>query len=226
MKTLLILHGAIGAKTQLFPLKEALNKHYNCHLLNFEGHGKDANLPKTLSIEGFAKNVLHYMEQHQITKADIFGYSMGGYVGLFLARHYPEKANKIFTLASKFNWDEQSATKESRMLDPAIIEQKVPHFARTLRERHSNWKGLLEKTANMMLHMGQQPPLQQADFEKISHSIRIATGDKDTMVPPEETLEVFRMLPNATYCVFSNTAHPIEKYDVKKLSGEIIDFFN
>ena len=112
------------------------------------------------------------------------------------------------------------------MLDPAIIEQKVPHFAHTLRERHSDWKGLLEKTANMMLHMGQQPPLRQANFEKIFHPTRIATGDKDSMVPPEETLEVYRMLPNATFCVFSNTAHPIEKYDVSKLSGEIINFFN
>lgn len=226
MKTVLILHGAIGSKEQLLPLAQQLGQHYNCHCLNFEGHGDAPSEKKELSIANFAKNVLDYMEAHEIEKADIFGYSMGGYVGLFLARHYPEKANKIFTLASKFNWNEQSARKESKMLDPAIIEQKVPHFARALRERHSDWKGLLEKTANMMLHMGQQPPLQQADFETISHTIRIATGDKDNMVPPEESLDVYRMLPNASFCVFSNTAHPIEKHDVKKLSGEIIDFFN
>lgn len=226
MKTLLILHGAIGSKEQLLSLGNSLQDHYECHYLNFEGHGDAAEINKTLTIGGFAANVIAYLETNQIEKTDIFGYSMGGYVALFLARHYPEKANKIFTLASKFNWNEQSASKESKMLDPAIIEQKVPHFAHTLRKRHSNWKGLLEKTANMMLQMGQQPPLQQADFETISHTIRIATGDKDTMVSPEESLDVYRMLPNASFCVFPNTAHPIEKYDVKKLSREIIDFFN
>ena len=64
------------------------------------------------------------------------------------------------------------------------------------------------------------------DFESITHTIRIATGDKDKMVSPEETLSVFRMLPNASCCIFPNTDHPIEKYDVKRLSREIFDFFN
>ena len=226
MKTLLILHGAIGSKEQFLALCDRLKPHYDCHTLNFEGHGHSEMPVNDLSIAGFTQNLLQYMEAHQLEQADIFGYSMGGYVALYLARHYPKKANKIFTLASKFNWNEQSASKESKMLDPAIIEQKVPHFARTLRERHSDWKRLLEKTANMMLHMGQQPPLQQADFESITQQIRIGTGDQDKMVTPEETLGVYRMLPNASFCVFPGTGHPIETYDTERLRREIIDFFN
>src|SRR4029077_13449669 len=101
MQHLLVLHGAIGAKDQLQPLAEKLRSHYIVHTLNFSGHGGET-IPATFSIEGFANDVLHYLKQNNIDKINIFGYSMGGYVALYLAKHYPEKVNKAATLATKF----------------------------------------------------------------------------------------------------------------------------
>ena len=39
MKTILLLHGAIGAADQLQPLAQVLAAHYNVHTLSFSGHG-------------------------------------------------------------------------------------------------------------------------------------------------------------------------------------------
>lgn len=64
---------------------------------------------------------------------------MGGYVAWYLAEHHPEKANAVFTLATKFLWT------------PAIVQQyfsiatqnfliATQSFKNT--ETKNNWFGL------------------------------------------------------------------------------------
>src|ERR1051326_9543575 len=86
---LLLLHGAIGSKVQLEPLASLLGDKYSVHSMNFSGHGGEP-LPEQFSIAGFANDVLSYLEGNNLPRVNIFGYSMGGYVALYLARHYPQ----------------------------------------------------------------------------------------------------------------------------------------
>ncbi len=138
---LLLLHGAIGAKNQLIPLSEKLSDNFIVHTINFAGHGGEP-MPEYFSIEGFAKDVLNYLNKNNINRVTIFGYSMGGYIALYVAKHHPEKVNKIFTFATKFLWTPEIAQKEAKMLDPIKIEDKIPSFAQILAQRHSpnDWK--------------------------------------------------------------------------------------
>ena len=39
MKTILLLHGAIGAKDQMIPLEKMLSTDFSVFSLNFSGHG-------------------------------------------------------------------------------------------------------------------------------------------------------------------------------------------
>jgi len=226
MNHLLILHGAIGAKEQFFTLAENLKSNYTIHLLNFSGHGGSA-MPESFSIELFAKDVLNFLDANNIQTINIFGYSMGGYVALYIAKHYPERVNKIFTFATKFLWTNEIAEKEIKMLDANKIEEKIPAFAETLKKRHlpNDWKLVLEKTQAMMLELGKNNKLSATDYNSIEHTVQVGIGDKDNMVTLEETIAVYRNLKNSVFIVFPQTTHPIEKVDVKRLSSEIISFF-
>lgn len=226
MQHLLLLHGAIGGKDQLRPLAEKLEGRFIVHTLNFSGHGGEP-MPEKFSIETFANDVLRYLKKNKIAKVNIFGYSMGGYVALYLAKHHPEKVEKIFTLATKFLWSPEIAAKEIKMLDAGKIAEKIPAFAQALEKRHTpgDWKTVLTKTAEMMLAMGDQNPLQLADYESIAHPVLVTIGDKDTMVTQEETKEVCRKLQQARYIVLPETQHPIEKADLATLTNELILFF-
>src|SRR6218665_691823 len=166
MQHMLLLHGAIGAKDQLLPLAEKLSGPFTVHTLSFSGHGGEA-MPDAFSMQLFANDVLNYLEKNNIPKISIFGYSMGGYVALYLAKHHPEKVEKIFTLATKFLWTPEIAAKEIKMLDAEKIAEKIPAFAQILEKRHTpnNWKVVLQKTAAMMMEMGASNPLQLSDFE-------------------------------------------------------------
>ena len=226
MKKILFLHGAIGAKSQFDGLIKLLQNDYEIHTLNFSGHG-GLELPVTFSIEVFANDVLSYLDKNNIEQIDIFGYSMGGYVALYLAKNYPNKIGKIFTLASKFEWNEEIALKESKMLNPEKISDKIPAFAEILNQRHipQDWKIVLNKTAEMMIEMGKNNPLNLEDYMDINHDIRISIGDNDNMVSLQETIEVYKTLPNSSFLVMPNTQHPIEKIDNNRLVFELKEWF-
>lgn len=218
MKSLVLLHGAIGSHEQLRPLRNELLSSFHTHSFNFAGHG-GAEMPETFSIAFFAQQVYDWVKKKQLEKVSIFGYSMGGYVGMCLARTHPEIIASVVTLATKFDWNPQTAAKEVKQLQPAVIEQKLPKFAEQLKERHKphDWKMVLQKTADMLTQMGEDNPLTASDYQSISCPTLLMLGDRDKMISLDETIAVYRQLPNAQLAVLPNTPHPIEMMNVDLL---------
>lgn len=225
MEPLLLLHGAIGAARQLVPLAEQLKTNYKIYTPDFTGHG---GRPASghFSMQLFAEDVIALMDKEGLQKASVFGFSLGGYVGMYMARHYPERINKLVTLATKYHWDPASAAKEMGMLNADTIEQKIPVFAETLRERHapSDWREVLKKTADMISALGTDNTLKQADHAAILAPTLLLLGDRDKMISLEETLAVYRSIPNAQLGMLPNTQHPIEQVDVELLGMMIRKF--
>lgn len=227
MQNLLMLHGAIGSSTQLEPLANELNKDFRIYLLNFSGHGGKKIPDENFSIELFADDVLYFIEKNKLSGIDVYGYSMGGYTALYIARHFPERINKIFTTAAKFNWTEENSIRESKLLNPEKIIEKIPGFAEELSKRHfpEDWKKILRKTADMMINLGKNNLLKLEDFPKIENDVKVSVGDRDNMVTLEETAEVYRRLKKGQLLILPDTPHPIEKISPQRLAFEIRNFF-
>lgn len=227
MKNLLLLHGALGSKEQLNELEQKLSGDFKIYKMNFTGHGGEEIPGDPFSIKLFSDQLVKFINENNLKGIDIFGYSMGGYVALYTALHNPGLINKIFTTATKFDWNEETSKKEAGMLNSAKIEEKVPAFAEQLKNRHSpqDWKEVLNKTAEMMLNLGKDPELKESDFERIENEVLISVGDKDNMVSIEETKNASEKIPNAKFLLLENTPHPIEKIPVDMLAGEIREFF-
>ena len=227
MEKLLLLHGALGSQTQLESLKNTLAASFEVHCLDFYGHGSATLSEEPFRIAGFAEQVNNWLEEKQFDSISIFGYSMGGYVALYLASKYPGKVKRIFTLATKFDWNEASAEKETRMLDPEKIEAKVPVFATELSERHGAhyWKNVLRKTSDMMLELGKQKALTDADLTQLEIPVLVAVGDRDPMVSLDETVQAAKQLKNGALLVVPNTVHPLEKVPLARLVFECEQFF-
>lgn len=226
MQQILLLHGAIGATDQLSPLLRELAGSFSVHTLNFSGHGGLPFAAQPFSIQLFATEVLAFLDKEDIPNISIFGYSMGGYVAMYLAKYHPKRVKKIITLATKYNWDETIAANEIKMLNAAKIEEKLPEFAATLQKRHApnDWKILLEKTAAMLTEMGKLNPLKIDDYPAIQNPVLLLLGDRDKMVMLDETVEVYKNLPKAQLAILPNTAHPIEMVDQVRLANEIRSF--
>jgi esterase/lipase len=226
MKNIVLLHGAIGAKDQLQPLADLLKNDFIVHVFNFSGHGGKPFATELFSIEAFAKELEEYLLTQEIQQTSAFGYSMGGYVTLYLAKQKPNLFSEIITLATKFQWDEMGASKEAAMLNTEIILEKVPVFAEQLKLRHApnDWKLVLDKTKAMLLQMGKENPLQLNDYGTIEQPVLLLLGDNDKMVTRDETEAVQKALPNSRFQLLEQTAHPIEKANSIVLADIIREF--
>lgn len=224
----LLLHGALGAASQFETLQQILEAQgKKVYTLNFSGHGGKAASQKGFSIPVFADEVFDFLEQNALSQVDIFGYSMGGYVALWLASHHPEKINKIFTLGTKFDWSEEGAALEMKKLNPDKILEKVPAFAKVLEERHKplDWKAVMRNTADLMQDLGREPLLNQEALCSIDTQACIAVGDSDDMVNRFHSEEVSKLLTNASFMILKETPHMIERVNCTLLTQTLNEFF-
>lgn len=225
MKTpLLLLHGALGAKNQMETLSPYLSPAHTIYALDFPGHG--GSLAKgPFSIPYFGKTVLDFLDRENIQKTDIFGYSMGGYVALYLAWKYPDRVRRMVTLGTKFDWNPDSAAREAAMLDPERIALKVPHFAETLAQRHAplDWKSVLHQTAELLQGLGNGNALPEEAFDQIHCPVTILLGEADNMVTLVESQQTATALANGRFEILPGTKHPIEQVDPKILAAGISD---
>lgn len=226
MQHLLLLHGALGSKDQLQPLERAFENLFQVHTFNFSGHGGRPFSDSTFSIPYFSEQIAAFMQETGITQAHIFGYSMGGYAAMYLAKQHPEKINKLITLATKFHWDEKTAAREVKMLDGKTIQEKVPAFAAQLQQRHApnDWLLLLDKTSQLLADLGKRNTLQLEDYATITTPCLLLLGDRDKMVTLDETIAVYKQLPHAQCGILPGTPHAFEQVNMPLLAEMISGF--
>lgn len=229
--TLVLLHGALGDARQLAPLAERLGVgaagNARTAVLEFEGHGSTPGRNRPFRIESFAAAVLEELDRREIERANLFGYSMGGYVALYLAATAPHRVERVATLATKLAWSPEVAERECAMLDPATIRLKVPKFAATLEQRHSamGWEPVLVETAALLHSLGAHPLLDEHRLASIEQPVRIAVGDRDTTVSIEESAAAVRQMTNGELEVHPRTPHPFEKAPLERLARSLAEFF-
>ncbi len=227
MKPLLLLHGALGTAQQLEPLAQQLGGYPAVRTFTFYGHGEAPAPAAGYSFDMFASNILHYLDDNDIPQVDIFGFSMGGYAALYFALRHPDRVGKIATLGTKLVWTPEGSAQEVKMLDADKLEAKVPAFAQHLKTLHGdqNWRSVLAATAQMMLNLGNEPPLKGHDYQALKHELLLSIGDKDQTAGLEDTVATYRLVPKAQLWVLPGTPHPIEKVDLAALANGLKVFF-
>lgn len=223
-----LLHGALGASTQLDTLARELQPHFRIHQLDFEGHGSAPPGGRPYRIQSFAENVLELLDSNRIERALLFGYSMGGYVALHLAAGHPARVERVATLGTKIRWDPPTAAREVARLDPDVIRAKVPRYAEALAARHERaggWERVLADTADFLRVLGNHPLLTDEVLGRIRQPGCIIVGERDNTVSLDEVGGVSRALINGRVAVLADTPHPIEQVDVARLAAILVDFY-
>ena len=224
-KNLILLHGALGSSKSFDALIPHLSQGFNLIIPDLKWHGSRSSSASGFKMQDLVDDFEEFLNQNAIQSAYVFGFSMGGYVALSLAQKKPNYFNSIMTLGTKLDWNPQQAEKESKMLNPEKIKEKVPQFAKHLGALHGeNWMHLCVQTAEMMINLGANPLLSTDTISTIDLEIRLCLGDKDNMVSLEETLAFYKALSNGQLQVFPNCQHPIEKVDSDFLAHSIINF--
>ena len=99
---LLLLHGFTGSGANWKPHIPALTNHFWVITVDILGHGRSASPPEAsrYTMPQVATDIIALLDDWQIERTALLGYSMGGRLALYLACHYPERFSHLILESS------------------------------------------------------------------------------------------------------------------------------
>jgi pimeloyl-ACP methyl ester carboxylesterase len=100
-----LLHGwTATGDLQFFTAYEALATQFSIITFDYRGHGRGLRLPSRFQLEDVADDAAALLEALGVEPVIAVGYSMGGPVGMLLARRHPHLVRGIVMEATALEW--------------------------------------------------------------------------------------------------------------------------
>ena len=100
---LILLHGN-GENCGYFKGQiDEFSKWYHVYALDTRGHGRTPRGSKPFTIRQFAEDLLGFMNEHEIGRAHLLGFSDGGNIAMIFALRHPERVNRLILTGAKLN---------------------------------------------------------------------------------------------------------------------------
>ncbi len=104
------------------PLADLVRAETTVLMPDLLGHG-GRPIPDRFAMSEIADDVLAYLDERKISRTFVFGYSFGGSLALYLARHFPQRIAGISVLAAKYMYDSDIVTRIAWLLEPERIRE-------------------------------------------------------------------------------------------------------
>ena len=204
-----VIHGSNGTAAQMEPLVAALRPYGEVHTPLLPGHG-GRHIPERFSIKGHAEDLAAWLDAQGVAQAHVLGYSLGGYVALYLARHMPARALGVCAIATKYVFDEDTIGRWQRISSAEWMRQPGNPRAAEMERIHApqDWTELVKVNASLYGDLGREAPLQDPDFAAIAMPVMLVGSNRDQLVPWPETLALGALIPGSKLVMFYGRAHP------------------
>jgi pimeloyl-ACP methyl ester carboxylesterase len=128
---LLLLHGGLfNIDLQFGKVLPGLARQRRVIAVDFQGHGRTGDLDRPLTSEYLASDVVALLRHLGVGQVDVFGFSVGGAVALYLAVKHPELVRKLIVSSASFHPDGDRPENAE-----AVGEMKVEMIAGTPMEQ-------------------------------------------------------------------------------------------
>jgi len=217
--TLLLLPGLLGSlsgqwQSYILPLAAE----YRLVLADWRGHGRSENRQLDLLPDQTIQDLLGLLDHIGATGVHVAGYDMGGYLGLMLTLHQPDRVRTLQMLATKFYWNPAPVSNVREQLNPDLIVKKTPNYASRLAEEHgaARWRQLVRQAGDFVAYLGEEGVTE--DMLRIAQCpVLVSVGDRDELVPVQEAFLLSRALPNASLLVLPQVRHPFQSMNLNLL---------
>jgi pimeloyl-ACP methyl ester carboxylesterase len=189
---LVVLHGAYMNIPSMGAIIPRLAKTHRVYAVELQGHGRTTDIDRPITYPNMADDVAAFMNAVGLTKADVFGYSMGAEVGLQLAIRHPAKVNKLVAASVAYDvegW--QPAFKDAipQMTVEMIVQMP---FAKEYPKLAANPNGFPE-LARKLIALEKEPMAWGEDVKALKIPVLIIAGDAD-VATLEHSVALFRLL--------------------------------
>ena len=200
---IIVLHGLMGA---LSNFGDTFN--------HFSNNGYKVFIPElplyTLpllktNVKNLAKFLKEFMEFKGLESAILLGNSLGGHIGLYFTKHYPEKVNALVLTGSSGLYekamgdsfpkrgDRDYVTKKAQdvFYDPAIAtEELIDDIFKIINDRNSVIRTLAIAKSAIRHNMAN-------DLPEMKQPTCIIWGKQDAVTPPEVAEDFHKLLPDS-----------------------------
>lgn len=208
---LLLLHGN-GESSEYFEHQiDYFSKEYRVIAIDTRGHGKSPRGTAPFTIVQFAEDLHDFMEQHEIEKANILGFSDGGNIALTFALKYPDKIKKLILNGAN--------------LFPAGMKTKVRLAIERVYRMTSYEMDKSKKAKNkhdLYGLMVNEPNIQPKQLKNLSIRTLVIAGTND-MIKESHSILIYRSLPNAEL-VFVRGDHFIANKKYEEFNTRVREF--
>jgi 3-oxoadipate enol-lactonase len=211
-------------------LPELLAQYYKVILFDNRDAGKTSRSAKPYTIEQMAADTAGLLDALGESKAHVFGVSMGGMIAQHVALNHSDKLDKLIlgcTMAggacSQFGMfsDLFNSNILELLFTPKFIEQhqtELAAFFQTTTPSHSKGEALARQFYAMSSHDTCNL------LEKITAPTLVITGDRDQIIPSENSDILTQKIPAAKQVIIKDAAHAFCFSHPEATAAAIINF--
>ena len=208
---LILLHGNGEACGYFQGQIEEFSRLYHVYAIDTRGHGKTPRGDKPFTIRQFVDDLLGFMDEHQIEKTHLLGFSDGGNIALIFAMQYPDRVNRLILNGANLN---PKGVKRSTQL-PIEIGYKIA-------KKFAGKSDSAKFNAEMLGLMVNDPNVDPEELAKIKAKTLVIAGTKD-MIKEEHTRLIASSIPDSDL-VFLNGNHFIANKHPEEFNRAVLQF--
>lgn len=207
----ILLHGN-GEDSSYFKNQiEYFSDRYRVIALDTRGHGKSPRGTRPFTIEQFSCDLYDFMEDHEISKAVILGFSDGANIAMKFAMKYPKRVKALILNGGNLN---PQGVKRTTQI-PIEIGYKIA-------SRFASKSPDAQKNAEMLGLMVNEPNIEPNELSKITAPTLVICGRND-MIKESHTREIAENIPHAKLSIIKGN-HFIANKEYDMFNKEVEDF--
>ena len=186
---LILLHGNGEDCVYFARQMDSFSEHFHVIALDTRGHGQTPRGEAPFTIRQFAEDLLTFMDQHNIEKAHLLGFSDGGNIAMVFALAHPERVDKLILNGANLD---ASGVKRKIQIPIEIGYRIAKFFARKSPKA--------KKNAEMLGLMVNDPNVKPEELSRIQNQTLVIAGDND-MIKDKHTRLIAKSIPHAELCI-------------------------
>lgn len=208
---LILLHGN-GEDCAYFTRQiDSFSENFHVIALDTRGHGQTPRGEAPFTIRQFAEDLLAFMDQHNIEKAHLLGFSDGGNIAMVFALAHPERVGKLILNGANLD---ASGVKRKIQIPIEIGYRMAKFFARKSPKA--------KKNAEMLGLMVNDPNVKVEELSRIQNQTLVIAGDND-MIKDQHTRLIAQSIPGAELCILQGN-HFIANKNPQSFNEAVLRF--
>ncbi|MCL2107081.1 MAG: alpha/beta hydrolase, partial [Oscillospiraceae bacterium] len=189
---LILLHGNGESRKIFRPAVQLLKERFTVYAIDSRGHGRSSKNQKPLHYADMAEDIAQFIQELELRKPALYGFSDGGVIGLLLAAKYPDMLSRL--AVSGVN------------LTPGDLAPWFRYYARLTR--------FITRSDRMRL-MLEEPNITAEDLALITVPTLLLAGEKD-IIKEEHTRFAAACIPGAEARIMPGENHASYVLDGEK----------